>query len=783
MAIDDHFDDLFDSFLSSRNASLFSRFTGPHRAVVVDTNDPLQDHRVRFKCPELHDHDVKDEDCPWAVPAPWMGGSASGSWKSYIRGDIIFIVFEKGHPYAPIYIGGADATRRERYVLDSVYVKSPPSLTEDAEIDETPEDYEEDWLPRDFRPMSDGMKDNYGNCFIMKAYGFFPKRHDMDPTPVGFDAVAEANFEANGTRPKKNEPDAKYVGIYSKYGNYLLLNDVGYDWQNEFVGDWQDDREFERKRSKYLTKSFTEQEFKDRDQRRIEFRTRYGHLMEMRDVGWGKPQGTRGVEYDDSKDIGTNQVNGVAADHRWIKWRTKGGHLFQMYDKGFDPKEDNFIKTSLEEDAPKRQFGEYMDQEGRKQDTTFFGDGFWHERKDGRFLRLVSRYGFKFVMDDRGSDTKKAEELEDPPGNGILWKGRRKGRDGKERGFGFEFNEKEKLQHVMMYSPQSKVVEINDKYGYIMMSTDTFGADNQTGGVNHISETTTKRADNEFSTKIAMGNLDGQGEIDLDSGKGGGYIPWNPEVQTHHLKLDQKNAYIRFKTHHKPGIPAGIEARCGTVGGGTGNNWTEINDHQDRGLWFSGDKKRLVLRSKTLSDAPSVEPMMWETYDEQEERIIITNNGKVIQIFCAQDVQIMAGRNLQLNADNNITMRAGGSIFMDAARLVSSKAGREVIVNGGGAQWATGNNRNGSNVPINAPIINARNPGMAKVGAGSSAGNWPVGNSTSDGGVATAVPKISRQKIDTYKPDGVTTDSYNVDRAQDDNDYESVVRKTDIWGE
>ena len=494
MAIDDHYDDLFDSLLQSRNTGLFHRFVGIYQAVVIDTNDPLGMHRIRVRCPELHDEDIEDEDCPWAIPAPWMGGSACGSWTSFMREDRIMITFLKNVPYVPMYIGGGDATRRARYVLDSVYIESPPNLTEDADLDETdPQDYEEDWLPKDFRPMSSGMRDRYGNCFIMKAYGYFPKEHDIEPTPIGFDAVAKSEFEADGDKPKKNEPDAKYMALYSKYGNFILLNDVGFDWKKEdgsgeFEGDWDEDKEFERKRAKYFTKAFTEQEYKDRDQRRIEVRTRYGHLIEMRDVGWNKPEGQREKEYDDSKDIAKNKADDEEVDHRWIKIRTKGGHLFQMYDKGFDQKEDVFVKTHLEEEGEKRQFGEFMDQEGKEDDETFFGEGFWHERDDGRFARLVTRYGFKFVLDDRGTDNKEAHDKVDPHGNGFLIKGRRKGRDDEERGFGMEFNEKPKIQRFAAYSPKSKIIEINDEYDYMMLSTDTGHADEKTGAEYHMSD-------------------------------------------------------------------------------------------------------------------------------------------------------------------------------------------------------------------------------------------------------------------------------------------------------
>lgn len=784
----DYFDNVFDEFIKERQdhvLGLFDRYRGPYVGEIVDTNDPLNMHRVRIKVPELHDYDINDEDCPWARQAPWFGGAQCGSWVSFSIGDQVFVAFEKNHPYSIIYWAAADATRRAKYSLDSVYTESPMNLTEDAEVDEeAPEDYEKDWLPLDHRPMSMGFKDRYGSCFITKAVGFFPTAHSKEPTPPGVDPVnnRDINFQ-EGKQPKKNEPDAKHMALYTKYGNTIILSDVGYDWKRsgsngEFIGEWKEDRDFERKRSKYLTKLHTEEEYKDRDQRRLEMRTRYGHLLEMRDVGWNK---TRPQEYDDGQRIiGTNKIGEDDVDHRWLKIRTKGGHLFQMYDKGFDQENDNLIKKRQEEN----EFGEFMDQESKRNFSGPFGPGFWHDREDARFVRIVSRYGYKLAIDDRGTDNTQAESKVSPYGNGFIIKGRRSGRDQKDRGFGIEFNEKDKLQHLMLYSPKSKVVEINDKYDYIMLSTDTYNADGKTEAPYHISESMVKRADNEFSTKIAMANLDGRGDIDLENGSGSSAINYNPEIQTHHLKLDQLNAYVRLKTHYKPGIPAGIESRCGSAGGGTGNNWTEIVDHQDRGLWFTNDMKRHVLRSQTFGMSPSSEPMMWQTYDEQDQQILIVNNGKLTQIYCNANVQVIAGRTISLDAGQDITLKAGGSIKMQADSNISFRSSGNVISNGGGAQWVTGGGRNGSNVPINAPTINADNPGKAQVTSGSSTGKWKVGISTPDGASAPSVQKSQKKTIDSYKPNGINTQSYNIDRAQNKiTTYEAVVRKNDIWGE
>src|SRR5690606_5625643 len=111
-------------------------------------------------------------------------------------------------------------------------------------------------------------------------------------------------------------------------------------------------------------------------------------------------------------------------------------------------------------------------------------DDSWQNR-DARQMRFISRYGFKMVLDDRGSDKIKADELEKPHGNGILIKGRRipnieewidsgdetppnrtvpvptlgynpnHGDLSTQRGFGIDINEKNPFNRMMIYSPSS----------------------------------------------------------------------------------------------------------------------------------------------------------------------------------------------------------------------------------------------------------------------------------------------------------------------------------------
>lgn len=793
----DFFDNFYDKFVEERQVSaqgLFERFKGPMLARVVDTNDPLNMHRLRIRIPELHDNDLKVDDCPWARPAFWMGGTQAGSWTSFMINDIIYVIFDENHPYNPIYISGGDPTRRARYVLDSVYTKSPIVLSEDGRQEEVfgnyerdgsgrimvaggePQkvepDYVEDWLPRDRRPMSSGMKDRYGNAFFMKAVGYYPKDHEVKPSVNGIDPLTANQLENNNNNPKNNEPDTKYIGSLSKYGNFSLWSDVGYLWLNEFKGNWDNDlseRKFERLRTNYFTKVFTEERYKQRDQRRTETRTRYGHMIEMRDVGWNQ---SRQLEWDrKSNKIGENKVpygSGYgdvrAVDHRWIKLRTKGGHLFQMYDKGFDQNSDNFVKRKLEEN----EFGEFMDQESPSDigEQSLYGPGFWHDRKDARFVRIVTRYGFKFVLDDRGTDRTKAEEEDDIYGNGLLIKGRRKGQDHEPRGFGIEFNEKDKLNHMMFYSPKSSAIEINDKYDYLMMGTMPVVLNY--AGLWNMSEKWQARGDNEFSTKCMMASLD-QMSLRL-----------NPEFYRHHLKLDHRNNYIRFKTHafsqNGYGVCAGVESRCGPIGG----NWTELVDHSDRGIYMTGKPKqgRIVFRSEGFQGPQTQEPTHWVGFDEQPGKVYFMNNGtskggapgKTL-IYTKGDIEIIAvDGNISFKCTGDFNVDAGGQIRMKSEENTNIEASAMIIDAG------TGHALDGDGIKTQGDMYCTQYHGY-KIGCMPGPG---ASSPSPGGGGAEEPPFICRpdNPLPTYKPD-----PYGVQRAKDDNSYQSIDKATDIWGE
>src|SRR5690606_6133431 len=84
-----------------------------------------------------------------------------------------------------------------------------------------------------------------------------------------------------------------------------------------------------------------------------------------------------------------------------------------------------------------------------------------------------------------------------------------------QRGFGIDINEKNPFNRMMIYSPSSKIFELNDRFGYIMLCTDTKTA---------ISKEWKYLDENEFATAISM--------------------TYEPEKDTFHLKLDRSNEYL-----------------------------------------------------------------------------------------------------------------------------------------------------------------------------------------------------------------------------------------------
>ena len=653
MTTTDNMENVWNRFFRDRTDPLVKRFPGWYRAIVVETNDPLNMRRVRFKMPEIHNFNLKPEECPWAMPAPRQGGKRSGDFDNPIIDDIIWITLEKQHPYGPIYVAGADGSRRKRYPFESIYTTSPKSTNKNGEPADIPQDFLEEYLPKDKRPMSHGWSDRYGNTELDNSVGFIPIEHEDKPAPPGQDAVSESEFK-KGDKPEVNNPDRKFMLRATKGGGYEIISDIGYFWKKEnegnlgeFTGDDEEDEEFEIKRSKYLTRLFNEDEpdSSKRDQRRYEIRTRYGNKFEMRDVGWAQAGGgrdgcddagetkTREDEYAEPRVISKN----AESDERWIKWRTKGGHLLQFMDAGFHPEEDEFVKRKLIEEIG-------ADVDGEKEDK-------WTER-DARQMRFVTRHGFKVVLDDRGSDSRDAEGKEDPHGNGVFLKGRRSHSGGTQRGFAWEFNEKDDLNTTRWYSPKSKIIEMNDAFDYTMICTDT---------ASEISREWQKLKENEFALKIAMTE--------------------DPEQDTYHLKLDKFNGYARLKTASggdngrrafggtsktglqtmpdaDVGLPQGIEMRDGRTG--DDGPWAELVDLEHRGIWLSKKEKLGIWRSKEGKD-------QYIVIDDGENAIVIRNNESgPLQLFCNQNIEVISNKDIAYKSAGRITFKAGTEICFEA---------------------------------------------------------------------------------------------------------------------
>lgn len=593
------------------------RFPNYLRSVVVETADPLNMGRVKFRCPELHEVDLKISDCPWAVPAPSTGGQNAGEWANPCIGDIIFICFEKNHPYGPIYVSAADPTIRRQYPLESVHIETPVYLDNKGKVANAgsvpnpPDDFSSKYLPNDKRPMSRGQKDRYGNTIIMNSIGFFPDTH--------------FNSAKDSGNPNPNNPDMKYISLMSKYGHMLIMNDIGYDWQKEFSGDAELDSRFEIDRYKYLQRLISEDSNTGNDQRRIELRTRAGHKFEMRDTGWNK---SRDKEY--SSMVGSATLSQDDLDQRWIKFASKGGHLIQVIDKGFDAEKDEKYKTNLIDDI-----------------GSTHNEDDW---KDARQVRIITRHGFKFVLDDRGSSTVNGEK-EVPHGNGLLIKGRRSKaaptssddhstaspsastEDG--RGYGIEFNEKDEINTMKLYSPNSKLIEINDKYGFVLLCTDL---------PHDISKPVQKYKDNEFST--ASGQLNQAAE-----------------KKTYHLILNKADKYARLKTP----TSQGLELR-------DNEKWAELRDEEDRGVWLNARDKIALLRSGIDTNA-------FVMLDDNTKIILIQNRSGKIQLYSSESIEIVSDKDVNIKADK-INLRAKTEINFSSSNISGKVAGGKFGTNG-----------------------------------------------------------------------------------------------------
>lgn len=676
-------------FFTHRTKPIWERFPGEYRSLVVETADPLNIGRIRFQCPDLHDYDLKPEDCPWAVPSRDLGGKGMGRFTAPTIGDFVWVSFERQHPYGPIWTGYATPTRRQFYPLPAVHIETPVTVDSTGKAQSAPHDYNDDYLPADRRPMSHGWQDRYGTLDCHSAVGYYPAEHAATPPPPDHDAVGGSDFRAQTSKPLVNQPDLKYSARVTKYGNMLILGDQGYYWQKstatapagsaggsaggdntassaggslgEFTGDFVQDNDFEVARWKYLQKLINEghpnssdgsSPVPGGDQRRFYAGTRYGNRFEMRDVGWAQagpiPSKSRPGEYGEPRTLSAEDTN----DFRWMKWRSKGGMLLQSSDKGFHPQDDKFIQRKLIEEV-----GHLSERE----------DKHW-ANKDARWFRMVTRYGIKLVLDDRGSDTKEADEKELPRANGFLIKGRRspaaamKEKKGNPRGFYIEFNENDALNHLTVGTPLGSALELNDRYEYVALATSLGkGYATKWRGLE----------ENEFLLQPTR------------------HPNRDPEHQSYHLVMDMENEYLRLKTRANRGTkpdnvvnPSGVgdgeehqglEARDGQLGLGP---WIEVVDCQSRGMWFTKMQRLGIWRGAKNS-------FMYQWMDDGQHITALYNDnddGKT-QIYCRGSVEIFGAQNVSLNGYQQVNIKGGQQVTIQGGNSVLTLKDDQILYN------------------------------------------------------------------------------------------------------
>jgi hypothetical protein len=637
---------------------------GFYRSTVIETNDPLNMNRVRVRIEDIHGYDLPRSSCPWATPSSLIGGLRKSFFIAPEIGDSVWVSFEQGDPRLPIYFGYASAEGYPDYVSQQIHTEPSPIIIEDD--DETATEiskikrYNYGYLPLDGRPKRTGYVDGYGNADFSSAVGYHSV-HEGSRNPespeIGINNPNRIPFR--GDLPKVNEPDLKYMLRCTKYGHMQLMSDQGYYWRksknsagtslgefgtddNSMDGVYQasiDNMKFEAKRWNTIERMLMSGGIKQKwdgpyenvDQRRQLFMTRYGHLLDMRDTGWAQ-QGpleskTREGEYGEPSIISLEDKQ----DLRFWRARTKGGMYFIMGDKGFHPQEDKYVRQTLSEDL-KRQDRELMEN--------------WGGNQDARFISLMTRYGLKFVLDDRGSNARNADRSARPNAMGVLLKTRRSPGTasapvlGRPRGYFLQMVDHNAMNSLMMGSPMGHCLEMSDKYQYMMLSS-TLGR--------RWSQLWDGFKSHEYNIQPAMRQ--------------------DPERTSHHLKLDHANEYIRLKTRggrgfspstpkinsgvSKRDLQQGFEARDGDAEDGP---WVELVDSEHRGIWMSKKNELLIIRGKKRKEL-----YIW--MDDKSKDISIYNGEN------SGTIKVHSKGNIELKSERNVTIEAGGVLNLKGRRI------------------------------------------------------------------------------------------------------------------
>lgn len=87
------------------------KFSGIFRAQVLDTSDPMSGGRVRVRVWPMME-DIDEEVLPWAAPAFSLfegGESGHGAWTVPAVDSHVFVFFEGGDIFHPVYFASAPA--------------------------------------------------------------------------------------------------------------------------------------------------------------------------------------------------------------------------------------------------------------------------------------------------------------------------------------------------------------------------------------------------------------------------------------------------------------------------------------------------------------------------------------------------------------------------------------------------------------------------------------------------------------------------------------------------
>jgi hypothetical protein len=88
--------------LRYRGLEYLGRFYGVYRGKVVDNNDPLKMGRVKVIVDIISPKPLEE----WAIPIGFWAGRGHGEFYVPEKDEIVYVMFEKGDPRYPLYIGG-----------------------------------------------------------------------------------------------------------------------------------------------------------------------------------------------------------------------------------------------------------------------------------------------------------------------------------------------------------------------------------------------------------------------------------------------------------------------------------------------------------------------------------------------------------------------------------------------------------------------------------------------------------------------------------------------------